>query len=518
MSGDNAAEALGQAGDAFPVASGTNAIIYACLACTAKLQNVLTFARMKWILIAAAAIVGYQTLCPPIVGLADQGDFRRVIGKFGYGPAKPATFYTFLTLKYVRDPTYRWPEWEQISSEDLFVGTAVLVNTLISKDGTLDIRVIGLIHALAFLGALTWLLQSTQGLRGKYYVWIALLLITTDVARVVYFNTFYAEPASYIFCILLLSEGARLCVEGVSPAWLARWSLWTVLFVLAKTMNAPLGLLLAAYTIRLTWGSNLMKPAWIGATAIVLTCVFCIVTAPPPMRDVNAYEMVFLAVLPESKAPSADAAALGIDPALTVLSGVGAWETTSAYPQLRARKVIGANITVFTVLRFYLMRPARTWRRIRRQLPVAIRVRPPLGSLDRSSGSPPGSTSSAFSLLTDFHERLLVAAARLLFLLLPIPAVVALIRRIHTGEMRLAEECFGLLGLCCMTSFLAITFSSPWETIKHMLVFNFLIDAWLLCVVTFALTAMRKKLTALEARSERWSRRRTVVRRKYEYV
>lgn len=298
---------------------------------------------MRWVLIAAAAIVGYQILLPPIVGLADQGDFRRVIGKFGYGPEKPDAPYGFVTLKYVRDPTYRWPEWEQISSEDLFVGTAVLVNKVISKDGTLDIRVIGLVHALAFLAALAWLLHSTRGFPrgGGSYLWIVVILITTDVARVVYFNTFYAEPASYIFCILLLAEGSGMCVEGVSAARLARWSLWTVLFVLAKTMNVPLGLLLAAFGIRLAWGSALKKLAWIGATAVVLTCVFCIVTAPVPMRDVNAYEMVFLAVLPESKAPSADAAALGIDPALTVLSGIGAWNTTVP---IRTWKLAGSSV------------------------------------------------------------------------------------------------------------------------------------------------------------------------------
>ncbi len=276
--------------------------------------GMLAFQRFKWILIAAAAIVGYQCLCPPVVGLADQGDFRRVVGKFGYGPEQPATFYAYATLKYVRDPAYRWPEWEQFSSEDLFVGTAVLVNKVISKDGNLDIRVIGLVHALAFLASFACLLHVTQGFRLKYYLWIVFLLITTDVARIAYFNTFYAEPASYVFCIFLLAEGIALCVKGVSTARLARWLLWTVLFVLAKPMNAPLGFLLAAYTIRLAWGLKLVKLAWIGAIAIVLTCIFSMVTAPSPMRDVNAYDLIFLAVLPESKTPAADAATLGIDP------------------------------------------------------------------------------------------------------------------------------------------------------------------------------------------------------------
>jgi hypothetical protein len=54
---------------------------------------VLSCVGMRWIVLAAALIVGYQLLCPPIVGLADQGDFKRVTGKFGYGPEQPAPYY-----------------------------------------------------------------------------------------------------------------------------------------------------------------------------------------------------------------------------------------------------------------------------------------------------------------------------------------------------------------------------------------------------------------------------------------
>lgn len=449
---------------------------------------------MKWVLSAAAAIVGYQILCPPIVGLADQGDFRRVIGKFGYGPEQPATYYGFVALKYVRDPNYRWPDWEQFSSEDLFVGTAVLANKVVSKDGKLDIRVIGVLQALAFLSAFAWLLQETRGFRFKYLIWIIFLLITTDVAHVIYFNTFYAEPASYIFCILLLAESIGICTREESAARLARWCVWATLFVLAKPMNAPLGLFLAAYAIRLNWRSKL---AWAGATAILSAAVFGVVTAPSPMRDVNAYDMVFLAVLPESKNASADAATLGLDPALAVLSGTGAWGTGSVYSELRSRGIIGTKVTVFTVLRFYIARPARMWRRIRRELPVAILLRPPLGNFDRSSGLTPGSMSSAFTLWSEFHEHVLVRAARILFLLLPVPVVVVLIRRIY-ARTSLAEECFALLALCCMTSFLAVSFSSPWETIKHMLIFNVLLDANLICAGGFAWVGIRKC-------TERWA-------------
>jgi hypothetical protein len=430
------------------------------------------------------------------VGLADQGDFKRVIGKFGYGPEPPATYYDYVTLKYVRDPNYRSPDWEQISSEDLFVGTAVLANYVYSTDGKLDIRAIGIVHSIGFLIAFAWLVHQTQRFRPKYWIWFTLLLIATDVARVIYFNTFYAEPASYIFCTFLLAESFGICMHEASAARLARWSVWATLFVLAKPMNAPLGLLLAAYEIRLGWRS---KVAWAGSAAILLAAVFSIVTAPTAMKDVNAYDLVFLAVLPESEAPAADLVTLGLDPGLAVLSGTGAWGKNSAFGQLQNRGIIGKEVTVFTIVRFYLARPARIWRRIRRELPVAMKLRPPLGNFDRSSGLAPGSVSSAFSLWSYFHERVLSPASAIIFLLLPIPAMVALIRRIYTRESRLAEECFGLLTLCCMTLFLAITFTSAWETVKHMFLFNVLLDACLVCAIAFASAAAPKSYRTLSS-------------------
>ncbi len=340
---------------------------------------------MKWTLVAAAAIIGYQILCPPIIGLADQGDFRRVIGKFGYGPEQPATYYGFVTLKYVRDLAYRWPDWEQFSSEDLFVGAAVLANKVVSKDGKLDIRVIGVLHALAFLAAFAWLLHETRGFPQSNSSGFFSPDSNRCCAR---------DLLQHFLCRTRFIHLLRFLVSGEHRSVRARNFYSTAHEMVPmgssirtrKPMNAPLGLLLGAYAIRLGWRSKL---AWAGTVAILSAAVFIIVTAPMPMRDVNAYDLVFLAVLPESKTPAADAVTLGIDPALAVLSGTGAWGANSAFSELKLRGIIGKQVTIFTIMRFYLARPARMWRRIRRELQVAILLRPPTGKfrpLVRTSG------------------------------------------------------------------------------------------------------------------------------------
>src|ERR1700682_1007330 len=129
--------------------------------------------KLAWIVIAvAAAILSFQVFIPPIVGLADQGDFARIIGAFGYASADRVATIAFVAEKYVPDPAARKPEWEQPSSEYLFVASAILLNKIISQDGKLDIVVIGAVHALAFLAAFARLLLMTKQYRASPLLWI----------------------------------------------------------------------------------------------------------------------------------------------------------------------------------------------------------------------------------------------------------------------------------------------------------------------------------------------------------
>src|SRR5277367_3920673 len=104
------------------------------------------------VIAAAAAMLIYQLFIPPVVGLADQGDFVRTIGRFGYGPQHHGSLeYVYVEPKYIPDAHCRAPYWEQANSEYLFVGAALLLNKLVTKDGALDITVAGFVHGLAFL-------------------------------------------------------------------------------------------------------------------------------------------------------------------------------------------------------------------------------------------------------------------------------------------------------------------------------------------------------------------------------
>src|SRR3954468_24659179 len=96
-------------------------------------------------LAAVAGILIYQLMVPPVVGLADQGDYARLLGPFHLGPVAQTPeerYYRYFNRTYKNDPTFKLPGWEIYSTQDLFVGSAVLLNKLISRDGVLDIRIL----------------------------------------------------------------------------------------------------------------------------------------------------------------------------------------------------------------------------------------------------------------------------------------------------------------------------------------------------------------------------------------
>ena len=434
---------------------------------------------------AGAVILVCQLFLPPVVGLADQGDFARMIGRFGYGPEdrSPDAKYAFVATRYVPDPGFRLREWEQPGSEYLFVAPAVWINRIISRDGKLDIRMMGAIHVLVFLAILVWFQRVTRCLPAAPLLWLAALLIFTDVGYTAYWNSFYAEPASCLFVLLLVTETIALMQTTYgSPA---RWTLWAILLVTAKPQNAPLGLLLALLVPRLSGlPRNTRWP--VNSLLIVSAAIFTVVTVPKPMNEAAAYNTLFLGILPESPHPAADLEAMGLSPEFVRYSGTGAWSPGTGFGEMVSAGIVGKTITPFATLRFYLTRPARIWRRTKVLLPVAFSLRPEwCGNYERSAGYAPGARSAAFAWWSGFHQRHLARGGKAILILLAISPVLSVAAWIRFREHRRAIECFGVLCLACLGSFLAAALGDAWDNVKHLFLFNLLLDVILLGVVSY---------------------------------
>ena len=437
------------------------------------------------VIVAAGAILVYQLFIPPIVGLADQGDFIRTIGRFGYGPQHHGSLeYAYVEPKYIPDPHYRSPYWEQANSEYLFVGAALLLNKVVSKDGTLDITVAGLVHAVAFLAAFARLLWVTRGHRARALLWIGALVALTDAGYAVYWNSFYAEPASCIFFLLLLAEAVEIARTGeLGLAGILRWSAWSVLWVLAKPQNAPLGLILGLFTFRLAWWT---EPKWArgiamaGGCAMLGCAVFNVTAMPTYGRMANTYGMIFSGILADSKNPRADLQALGLDPRLARYAGTGAWSPGTYYPEMVASGEI-RRVSTFSIVGFYVLRPARLWRRLHQRLPIVTSLRYWYGNFEPSAGFPPATLSRAFNLWSGFHQRVLPVCSKWIVFSLAVWPLLAAWRWVREPDRweRRRVELLTLLPICCLAALFSAVFGDAFDLVKHLYLFNLLLDTCL---------------------------------------
>src|ERR1035441_9740268 len=108
--------------------------------------------ELSLVVALAAGLAGWQLFVPPIVGLADQGDFVRVLGPMGYAPQPrgPEHKYWYLTRTFVWDPSYREPRWEQLTSEFVPLTVALALNRFFANPAKFDITIVGLVHFLLF--------------------------------------------------------------------------------------------------------------------------------------------------------------------------------------------------------------------------------------------------------------------------------------------------------------------------------------------------------------------------------
>jgi hypothetical protein len=279
---------------------------------------------------------------------------------------------------------------------------------------------------------------------------------------------------------------------------MAFWVLWAALWVDAKSSNFPLAVALVPLALRLGWWAETQAArnvAILGAALIGISAIWNMETRPAYLQNATTYDALFQAILPESKSPSADLISLGLDPQLERFSGTGAWSEGTAFSDTVRSGIIGGRITSATIARFYLVHPARIWKRAKTMLPVAFSLRPEFcGNFDRSAGRPPDARSNEFSLWSGFHQRFLARFGKwilILLLLAPIGSVAIWIR--FPGQRLCIEFCAALYA-CCLISFLVPLLGDAWDNVKHFFLFNLLLDSILAAALASACRLGRGQL------------------------
>jgi hypothetical protein len=219
--------------------------------------------------IVAALILGWFLLFgPTIIGMADNGDFVRVIDREGlyYQPSGPhdSEYFSYFHRIFTQRQYFNEQSSGIFTSQAIPIRLSLWLNNIFFSTEQYDIRFQGFIYIIYFLCALYFfVLYLTHGMKkgmAAYCVAMMVVLVFGDLAYSAYFNSFYAEGLvmiSFVFsmaCALLLARGIR------SPyAMMALVFINVAILTSSKQQNAPQGIICGLMMIFLPYTAERLE-------------------------------------------------------------------------------------------------------------------------------------------------------------------------------------------------------------------------------------------------------------------
>ena len=363
-------------------------------------------------LAAAAAGIVTTLMVPPVVGLADNGDFDRVM--LPAGLRSLATTFEDRYFQWMQPRFAHAPRVADVSgyrTSEILLARAAVAASRATGASLFDIRFLGAVHASLLLLALGLLVAAGRDLVAPAQALAAILLVFffTDPGYLAAFQSLYAQAASLPF--LLLTAGiAALAVRGgrLSGWTLPAYFLAAALFVTSKPQESVQALLLAPLGVRLAWpgASRLARAAsLVLAAGLALLAGRYYASSQASSGWLTRYNQLFFEILPNSPDPARDLRELGLDPSLARFARVTAWAPESPAHDPAVREFLEPRSGKTSPRMVYLRHPGRALETLRRGARASFQLHPPeLGNFARESGAPP--LARARGLWSDLRARL----------------------------------------------------------------------------------------------------------------
>lgn len=441
------------------------------------------------VVLGGCGLIIYLLFLQPFVGVADNGDFLRMMNTVGlnyYDAAESYAdrFFNFSHARYAYDNLFKgfYP-----SSQILLVLVPRLLAGLV-HGSYFDIRLLAAVYAMLLLAA-SWLIVKT-GARGSWIAGLllgaAMLVVFYDIGYLAYFNSLFGEPVSMVAMLLTFALGLRLALqERPTTKGLTLFFIAVLFLICSKIQNAPVGLAFSLIFLRLMTlegTGNWRKLALRFAVAVSLVSIIMYVAAPKELKHINLYQTVFFGILNGSPDVQDDLRELGLPQRLEVLAGTNYFQADTAIkqddPSLQAD--FYDRVSHKDVLFFYIKHPSRLLEGMKYAAGNSMDIRPYyLGNYEKSEGKPEGTLSYTYNLWSQFKQEHL--PHKLGFLLIFYLAYYAgvLHEHFHSRKRseRIAAELLMLLGLIGLFSFLVPILGDGRADIgKHLFLFNVCFD------------------------------------------
>ncbi|MBU8869408.1 MAG: hypothetical protein KOO60_00915 [Gemmatimonadales bacterium] len=429
-----------------------------------------------------AAIIIYQLFVPPIIGVADNGDYHRVMGPLGLEPT--VTEWSDCYFDHV-NRQYRFGSTLEAAfptSQVLLGKAALAVSGAVAKGDHFDLTVLGGVNTAVYLLGIYLILLHFSSLSpaARIIGGVFLTLMATDVSNVSFFNSFYSESASLIFLTLMIGVFLTINRQARIRAWhILGFFFIAAFFVAAKPQNHPLAvpvvLIAGVWLWRKTRTVDLLAFA-AGGLALLVFAGYLYSSVPDQIKYYNRWNVLFYSILADSPDPRADLSELDLEPDLAAYAGRSAFE--EGVPVLE----VGGDFNHADLTKFLMKHPLRFVSLASDcAQQIYVKIDPLNGHFEKSSGIPARQQSRDFSQWHKFQDAGLPhSLGWLAFLTIVLAGGVGFIIFRHGpagSEGGLAWLAAGLGIMAAMEFGICVLGDGTYDIVKHLFLFQVLLDA-----------------------------------------
>jgi hypothetical protein len=319
------------------------------------------------ILLAMVGAIAYQLFTPPLIGMADNGDFERFLrwrGLRHIATDYQSKYFDNFHAKYRLVPAAEEPDW-YLSSTSVLITTARWWAIQAGQQEYFDIRMLAALHLLVFFFGVWLVLAATRHLsRGlRFTLYGLLFLIFTDASYLSYFNSFYSEETALALLFVSLGSALLIFAQRTSVFFpLMTYFAAIALLLTAKPMYAPLAAFFSALGIYLSSYLERSWRYWLSGLLSVILCggaVWYYRQLPQGLHEQNPHIIIFKDLLPHSDTPRQDLMDLGLNPDWAAYNHTSPYQPDSPFHDPAFKNELLAKVSTNKIMLFYLSHPQR---------------------------------------------------------------------------------------------------------------------------------------------------------------
>ncbi|WP_174819966.1 glycan biosynthesis hexose transferase WsfD [Paenibacillus koleovorans] len=373
-----------------------------------SLSRFLTPAQLA--AIGVLVVSAIALLLRPVVGLADNGDYFRILysnGLYFNRPDYDSQYLGYFVRQFGILQYFNENGALLASSQSIFIRAAVWLNRLVYDSQVFDIRFQAVLYILLYSAAVFLLVESlTWNIHRKYGYGIAALAVFVfgDTGYTSFFNSFYSESVVLIATMTMFATGLLFYRNRYNDYVLMAIFLGSsLLLTTSKQQNAPVGIAIAIVGLLFIYlrKESVYRVLTAASLGLILFAgVATYVLIPQQFVNINKYHAMTRGVMMEAGNPEKALDQFGIDPQYAILNKSIYYEpfTTVDVNSGLLQRHFYDHYGFGSILLYYALHPDQGIQMLDAAARSAFTIRPiGIGNYEQAVGKPFGAQTNFFT-------------------------------------------------------------------------------------------------------------------------